>query len=107
MVFEVVFFFVSLSVLGLWLFAREALGDWRRRNRARRVRALLQTLPGKDLTRAEAILGPAVEIVAGSGGRRLFVWKAPAVFPEASPLLIITLTVDAAGIVTHAAWEER
>ena len=109
MVFEVVFFFVSLTVLGAWLFAREALSDFRRRYRGRRVDEMLAPLAGREVARAEALLGRADEVLAGSGGRRLYVWKAPRRpgIPSAAPLLIITITVDGAGIVTHAAWEER
>jgi len=109
LVFEVLFFFVSLFVLGLWLFAREAAGQLRHWRRARRVNALLKTLEGGDIVRAETILGPPVEIVPGSGGRSLYVWKAPEApeIPRAEPLLIVTLTADAAGRVTSVAWEER
>ena len=109
MVFEVVFFFVSLTALGAWLFAREALSDYRRRYRGRRVDELLRPLEGRELARAEALFGPADEVLGGSGGRRLYVWKAPQRphLPAAGPLLIITITVDGAGLVTHAAWEER
>jgi hypothetical protein len=109
LVFEVLFFFVSLTVLGLWLFAREALFGWRLRYRARRVRALLDSFEGHEAVRAEAVLGPPFEIVNGSGGRSLYVWKGPVtrVIPAAGTLLILTLTVDAAGIVTQAVAEER
>jgi hypothetical protein len=65
---------------------------------------------GKEsVVQAETVLGPPVEIVNGSGGRSLYVWKDPAsrAIPRAASLLIITLTVDAAGIVTHTAYEER
>jgi hypothetical protein len=109
LVFEVVFFFVSLSALGAWLFAREGLYQWRLRHRARRVQSLLRGLEGRPVVQAETVLGPPVEIVNGSGGRSLYVWKDPAsrAIPRAASLLIITLTVDAAGIVTHTAYEER
>jgi len=109
LVFEVVFFFVSLTVLGLWLLARDEAEVWRGAWRARRVRQLLRTFDGKELARAENVLGPASEIVNGSRGRRLYVWKDPVArgIPSAASLLIITLTVDGAGIVTHVAWELR
>ena len=109
MVFEVLFFFVFLFGLGFWLITSEALADWRRIRRANRVRRLIHTFEGKEVARAEAVLGPATEIIAGSTGRRLYVWKGPdsKSIPPAAPLLIVTLTVDATGIVTHVAAEER
>lgn len=109
MVFEVVFFFVSLFALGLWLLLSDTAGQWRRFWRARRVGMLLRELEGGEVVRAEKLLGPPREIVAGSGGRALYVWKDPpsAAIPPAAPLLIITLTVDAAGKISHAAFEER
>lgn len=107
MVFEVVFLFASLFTLGLWLFVREAFAGWRQRFRARQVELFLRELEGREVARAEARLGAANEIHRGSGGRRLYVWKGPRSLPEAGRLLIVTLTVDAAGTVTNAAWEER
>lgn len=109
MVFEVVFFFASLTVLGLWLILRDFLDRFRQRYRARRVDELLAPLPGREVARAEALFGTPHEVLDGSGGRRLYVWKSPVTraIPRAPALLIITLTVDGAGNVTHAAWEER
>ena len=109
MVFEVLFFFVSLFVLGLWLFVSDALSQWRRYWRAYRVGRLLRSLEGGEVARAEMLFGPPREIVAGSGGRSLYVWKGPdsRFIPSAAPLLIITLTVEASGKISHAAWEER
>jgi hypothetical protein len=109
LVFEGVFFFVSLTALGLWLFAREALFDWRLAYRARRVRVLLDSFVGHQISYAETVLGPPVEIVSGASGRSLYVWKGPdsRAIPRAATLLILTLTVDASGIVTHAVAEER
>jgi hypothetical protein len=109
LVFEVVFFFFSLTALGFWLIARDAIAGWRRAYRRRRVAVLLAGLEGGGIGRAEAALGPPAEIVNGLGGRRLYVWKAPVAraIPRAEPLLIITLIVDADGAVTEANWEER
>lgn len=109
MVFEVVFFFLSLFALGLWLLLSDTAGQWRRYWRARRVGRLLRSIEGGEVVRAEQLLGPPREILTGSGGRSLYVWKGPESrsIPRAAPLLIITLTVDAAGKISHAAWEER
>ncbi|MBI2688220.1 MAG: hypothetical protein HYX27_18100 [Acidobacteria bacterium] len=109
MVFEVLFFVALFFTLLLWLFARDAYTDLRRVYRARRVTAVLRAIEGKPVAHAESILGPPDEIVSGSGGRSLYEWKGPATksIPAATMLLIVTVTVDAAGIVTHAAWEER
>jgi hypothetical protein len=109
LVFEFVFFFLSLFALGLWLFAGDTYADGRRWYRARRVGKLLRALEGRDVARAQNALGRPSEVIHGSGGRSLYVWKdyAPGALPGASTLLIITLTVDGAGLVTHAGWEER
>lgn len=109
MVFEVVFFFLSLTALGFWLLTSDAVADWRRIIRARHVRRLMRSLDGKPITQAEAVLGPPSEIIDGAGGRHLYVWKGPDVqsIPSAPSLLIITMTVDSAGVVTHVAVEER
>jgi hypothetical protein len=107
LVFEVIFFFVSLTVLGFWLFAREATVDWRRNYRSRRVQALLQKWEGQSVQKAESRLGPPTEIVNGSSGRSLYIWKDPPSIPKASTLLIITLTVNAQAKITATALEER
>ena len=59
MVFEVLFFFVFLFGLGFWLITSEALADWRRIRRANRVGRLIHTFEGKEVARAEAVLGTA------------------------------------------------
>ena len=107
MVFEVIFFFVSLTVLGFWLFAREATVDWRRQYRNRRVQALLNAWDGQSVQKAEARFGPPNEIVNGSAGRSLYIWKDPPKIPKAQTLLIITLTVNAQAQITQSALEER
>ena len=107
MVFEVIFFFVSLTALGFWLFAREATVDWRRRYRARRAQALLNDWDRQPVQKAEARLGPPNEIVNGSNGRSLYIWKDPPRIPKAQTLLIITLTVNAQAQITATALEER
>lgn len=100
---------MSLTVLGFWLFAREATVDWRRRYRARRVQALLTGFEGRPVLRAEEVLGTPWEIVNGSAGRALYIWKGPHAkgIPVAATLLIVTLTVEADGRVSHAVFEER
>lgn len=105
--FEVLTFYASLIGLFVWLVLSDTLADWRRWFRFHRVKAVLRTLEGKEVARAEAAFGPAQEVVSGSEGRRLYVWKSPAALPPAATLLIITVTVDGGGIVTHAGWEER
>ncbi|MBL8237632.1 MAG: hypothetical protein JNM66_09450 [Bryobacterales bacterium] len=109
MVFEVVFFFVSLTALGAWLFVREGLDSWRLRRRSLRVDLLLAGLQGKSAVHAESLLGPPFEIVFGSQGRSLYIWKDPVTpaIPIAATLLIITLTVEADGCISHVAAEER
>jgi hypothetical protein len=109
LVFEVLFFFVFLYGLGFWLITSEALADWRRIRRAKCVRHLIHTFEGREVARAEAVLGPATEIITGFTGRRLYVWKGPESksIPPADPLLIVTLTIDRTGIVTNVAAEER
>ena len=107
MVFEVIFFFVSLTALGFWLFAREATVDWRRRYRNRRVQSLLNKWEGQPVQKAESVLGTPNEIVNGSAGRSLYIWKDPPKIPKAQTLLIITLTVNAQAQITATALEER
>ena len=98
---------MSLTVLGLWLFAREATVDWRRRYRTRRVQALLNRWEGQPVQKAESVLGTPNEVINGSAGRSLYIWKDPPKIPKAQTLLIITITVDAHAQITHTALEER
>ncbi|HEU0122418.1 MAG TPA: hypothetical protein VFQ91_17945 [Bryobacteraceae bacterium] len=111
MVFEVVFFFVSLFVLGLWLLTSDTVRDARHWYRACRVRKLMEELEGAPVALAETLLGPPLEVDTGASGRTLYVWKGPdtKAIPDAqaSPLLIVTLTVDSNRLVIHAGWEER
>jgi hypothetical protein len=58
---------------------------------------------------AEQVFGPPTEIVEGTSGRQLYIWKAlniPRV-PNGSSLLVITLTINPDGFVSDTHWQQR
>lgn len=98
-----------IFLLGAILVAKDWKSGLQRRWRGRRMKALIRKFPGREVERAKAVLGAPSEVVTGKGGRRLYVWKNPerGNIPSSPDLLIVTLTVDGAGIVSQATWEVR
>jgi hypothetical protein len=108
-VFEFVFFMVSVLSLLVWLIGRTLFQDWQQRRRGRQWDRLVRWLIHKDLARAQSLFGAPDESFPGSDGRRLYVWKGPEQpgVPRSPRLLIITVTTGAGGVIERAVWEER
>lgn len=81
----------------------------RARIRGRRIDAMVKSMDGQRIQDAEKLFGPPLEVVDGTTGRQLYIWKSPPSeqFPPGPGLLIVTLTVDSHGWITHAVWKAR
>lgn len=106
---EILTLFSFVLILGLVLVAKDWTTVYRQRRRRNYMNALMGRLEGQPLRRANVALGVPTEIVTGSGGRQMYVWKGPEreTIPEAPELLIVTIIADAEGTITKAAWESR
>ncbi len=106
---EILTLFSFLLILGLVLVARDWTTTYRLRRRRTYMNRLMGQLTGQPMRRANVVLGDPTEIVTGSGGRQMYVWKGPEQkkIPEAPELLIVTIIADADGTITKAAWESR
>jgi hypothetical protein len=106
---EILTLFSFVLILGLALKAQDWMEAFRMRKRRKYLNALMGRLEGGTLREANRTLGDPTEIVAGSGGRLMYVWKGPeqGEIPEAEELVIVTVIAEADGTVTKAAWEQR
>jgi len=106
---EILTLFSFVLILGLVLMVRDWAAIYRLRRRRKYMNWLMDQLTGQPLRRANLALGDPTEVVTGSGGRQMHVWKGPerATIPEAPELLIVTIIADADGKITKAAWESR
>jgi hypothetical protein len=101
-----VFFFIAFYAVGM---IRLGLRSWRDRRQKRELRTLVRDLRGREIRIAEHRLGPPHEVVDGSSGRSLWVWRSPPneVLPDGTGLLILSLTVDPGGRITGGGWNRR
>ncbi len=106
---EILTLFSFVLILGLVLVAKDWAVMYRLRRRRQYMNRLMDQLTGQPLRRANLALGDPTEIVNGSSGRQMYVWKGPEreAIPEAPELLIVTIIADADGTITKAAWESR
>ncbi|WP_155121572.1 hypothetical protein [Bryobacter aggregatus] len=81
----------------------------RDQHRARVVDHQLEDLPGQMVWLAERRFGPPTEIVHGTTGRQLYIWKVLSLpgIPTGSGLMVVTLTIAANGAVTDTHWQQR
>lgn len=96
-------YFFAILALG-----RAALRRWRTYRRERSLWKWSSSVLGNSVENLVADFGPPFDVFRGDT-RTLYEWKFPPAtgFPPGPGLLIIYVTVDNAGAVTHAVWQTR
>jgi len=109
MLWEVILLILSVTLLCCYSILQELLSNLRERRRAKAIGVELSHLPGKMAWEAERVLGPPTEIVDGSSGRQLYIWKALDLphIPRSSSLMVVTLTINSDGSVSDTHWQQR
>jgi hypothetical protein len=103
-VFEILAFFVSISLL-LAVLAFQSF--WQAQCRRRRTQWLETHLANLDNVDSAIIeFGAPSEVIVGTG-QALYLWKSPAAAPSGPGLLIVNLVTDQAGHVKRGSWETR
>lgn len=109
MLWEVILLILSVTLLCCYSIAQEMLSNLRTRRRADAIGNELSQLPGKMAWDAEKVFGPPTEIVDGTSGRQLYIWKSPNLphIPKGNSLLVVTLTINPDGSVSDTHWQQR
>ncbi|MBZ2187397.1 MAG: hypothetical protein K7J46_22065 [Bryobacter sp.] len=109
MLWEVLLLVLSVTALCCYSIGQELLVNWRNQRRALAMSSELSQLPGKMAWEAEKVFGPPTEIVEGTSGRRLYIWKALSLprIPKADGLLVVTLTINPEGSIAETHWQQR
>jgi hypothetical protein len=106
---ELILLIVSITVLCGYSLARDLYVFWRNQQRADALGRALRALEGQPAWDAEKRFGAPTEVVEGTSGRSLHIWKGerlPGVPPGAG-LLVVTLTIEAGGLISGAHWQQR
>lgn len=106
MVIELLVFFAFFLAFYAFALSRIARNWLRYRRRTRWLERTISSLEGRRVETAAAALGLPSEVIDGADGRALWVWKAPPA-PAAPGLVILSLDVNASGVVTGGAWRSR
>lgn len=106
MVIELLVFFAFFLAFYAFALSRIARNWIRYRRRGRWLDRTIIALEGRPVAAAAERLGLPTEVIDGSAGVALWVWKAPPA-PPAPGLVILSLDVNANGIVTGGAWRSR
>jgi hypothetical protein len=106
---EILTLFSFVLILGIVLLAKDAKLRFQFRRRKRFMDAMMAELEGVSIEQARRRLGEPTEIVSGSEGRQMYVWKGPEAepIPPTPELVIVTIIADGAGVITKTAWESR
>lgn len=109
MLWEVILLILSVTVLCCYSVGQELLLRYRDLKRAEAMGKELLHLPGKTAWEVEKRFGPPTEIVEGTSGRYLYIWKALSLphIPKGGGLLVMTLTVNPDGTVSETHWQQR
>ncbi len=109
MLWEVAVFILSVTLLCFYSLGIDLFRYLRDRKRARVVGHELEEMSGKKAWEAERRFGPPTEVVSGTSGRQLYIWKALALpgLPKGGGLLVLTLTVQPDGTVAETHWQQR
>jgi len=109
MFWEVALFILSVTSLCFYSLGTDLYRRLRDRRRAQAVGQELEGLAGKKAWEVERRFGPPTEVVSGTSGRQLYIWKAPVLpgVPKGGGLLVLTLTVKADGTVAETHWQQR
>lgn len=109
MLWEVILLIVSITILCSYGLLKDLFVFWRNQQRADFIGKALQALEGQPVWEAEKRFGPPSEIVSGTSGRQLYIWKADSfpAMPQGSGLMVLTLTVGKDGGITETHMEKR
>lgn len=109
MLWEVILLVLSVTLLCCYSIGQELLINWRNQRRATAMTHELSLLPGKMAWEAERVFGPPTEILEGTSGRRLYIWKALSLpgIPHSDGLLVVTLTINPEGAIAETHWQQR
>ena len=104
---EIAAFILIVAILYGIAVARWAAKARRTRRREVQLNGMLAKLHGKKIQEATRDFGEPSEIVFGSSGARLYIWKEPAGprLPRGSGIVVITVNVDPADTVTESSWK--
>ena len=109
MLWEVALFILSVTLLSGYSLGVDLYRRLRDRRRADVVVHELNGLAGKKAWEAEQRFGPPTEVVTGTSGRQLYIWKALSLpgIPSGRGLLVVTLTIQPDGTVAETHWQQR
>jgi hypothetical protein len=109
MLWELILLIVSITVLCSYGLLRDLYIHWRNQQRADFLGKALAALEGKPAWEAEKQFGPPSEIVSGTSGRQLYIWKALSLpkVPQGTGLVVLTLTVGSDGGILHTHMQKR
>ena len=109
MLWEVTLFILSVTLLCCYSLGVDLYRRLRDRRRADVVGHELNDLAGKKAWEVEQRFGPPTEVVSGTSGRQLYIWKALSLpgIPSGGGLLVVTLTIQPDGTVADTHWQQR
>ena len=104
---EIAAFILIVAILYGIAVAGWALKARRNRQREIQLNGMLAQLQGRKIQEATRDFGEPSEILFGSSGARLYIWKEPAGprLPRGSGVVVITVKVDPADVVTESSWK--
>jgi hypothetical protein len=109
MLWELILLIVSITVLCSYGLLKDLYIFWRNQQRADFLGKALHALEGKPAWEAEKQFGPPTEVVSGTSGRQLYIWKSATLpqVPAGTGLMVLTLTIDAQNSITETHMEKR
>ncbi|MDX2267339.1 MAG: hypothetical protein NW208_04485 [Bryobacter sp.] len=109
MLYEVILLILSVVLLCSYGLLRDLYLFWRQQQRADALGRALAALEGQPAWEAEKKFGPPTEVLSGTTGRQLYIWKANALpgLPLGPSLVVLTLTVAPSGEITESHFEQR
>jgi hypothetical protein len=109
MLWEVILLIVSVTLLCFYSLLQDLVRYLRNRKRALVLSQELGKLDGQPAWEAEKRFGPPTEVVSGTSGRQLYIWKLLALpgIPKAGGLMVVTLTIDPDGAISGTHWQKR
>jgi hypothetical protein len=109
MLWELILLIVSVTLLCSYSLLRDLYLFWRNQRRGDFLGKALAALEGQPAWEAEKRFGPPTEIVSGTSGRQLYIWKANQLpnVPFGTGLLVLTLTVGRDSEILSTHWQQR
>lgn len=109
MLWEVILLILSVTLLCTYSLLMDFYAYWLSKRRGRALDKELHQLEGKKAWDAERRFGPPTEIVHGSTGRQLYIWKSNDLphIPHSKGLLVVTLTIGPDSEIAGTHWQNR